>query len=35
VLIWDHAKATQLFDALNADKRVPKSLLTGSKQSAG
>ncbi len=35
VLIWDHVKATQLFDDLKADKRVPKSLLTGSKQSAG
>ncbi len=32
VLIWDHAKATQLFDDLKNDRRVPKSLLTGSKQ---
>jgi len=32
VLIWDHAQATQLFDDLKNDNRVPKSLLTGSKQ---
>ncbi len=32
VLIWNHAQATQLFDDLKNDKRVPKSLLTGSKQ---
>lgn len=35
VLIWDHAKATQLFDDLKNDQRVPKSLLTGSKQATG
>jgi LCP family protein required for cell wall assembly len=35
VLIWDHTKATQLFDDLKNDQRVPKSLLTGSKQAAG
>ncbi len=27
---WDKAQATQLFDDLNADHKVPKSLLTGS-----
>ncbi len=32
VLIWDHAKATELFGDLKADRAVPKSLLTGSKQ---
>ncbi len=35
VLIWDHAKATQLFNDLKTDQRVPKSLLTGSKQATG
>ncbi len=35
VLIWDHAKATQLFGDLKTDQRVPKSLLTGSKQAPG
>jgi LCP family protein required for cell wall assembly len=32
VLIWNHAQATQLFDDLKTDQRVPKSLLTGSRQ---
>jgi LCP family protein required for cell wall assembly len=31
VLIWDHTKALQLFNALKNDQPVPKSLLTGSK----
>ena len=28
---WDQAQALQLFNDLNADRRVPKRLLTGSK----
>ena len=28
---WDKARATQLFDDLNSDHKVPKSLLTGSR----
>ena len=32
VLIWDHARATQLFSDLNNGRPVPKSLLTGSRQ---
>ncbi len=35
VLIWDHAKATRLFDAMKNDTPVPKSLLTGSKLAGG
>ena len=31
VLIWDHAQATRLFDAMKNDQPVPKSLLSGSK----
>lgn len=31
VLIWDHTKALELFNAMKNDERVPKSLLTGSK----
>jgi len=30
-VLWDKARATQLFDDLNADHKVPKSLLTGSR----
>jgi anionic cell wall polymer biosynthesis LytR-Cps2A-Psr (LCP) family protein len=29
VIRWDHAKATELFADLAADKPIPKSLLTG------
>jgi LCP family protein required for cell wall assembly len=31
VLIWNHAQATRLFDAMKNDQPVPKSLLSGSK----
>ncbi len=31
VVIWDHTKATRLFDAMKNDTPVPKSLLSGSK----
>jgi LCP family protein required for cell wall assembly len=31
VLIWDHSNALRLFDALGADRPVPKDLLTGSR----
>jgi LCP family protein required for cell wall assembly len=30
-VLWDKAQATQLFDDLNSDHKVPKSLLTGSR----
>lgn len=30
-LQWDHAQASQLFNDLNNDRHLPKSLLTGSK----
>ena len=35
VLIWDHAKATRLFDAMKNGQPVPKSLLSGSKLAGG
>ena len=35
VVIWDHTTATELFDAMKNDTRIPKSLLTGSKLAAG
>lgn len=31
VVIWDHAKAQRLFNALKNDQPVPKSLITGAK----
>jgi anionic cell wall polymer biosynthesis LytR-Cps2A-Psr (LCP) family protein len=31
VLIWDHTKATSLFNAMKNDRPVPKGLLSGSK----
>ena len=34
VVIWDHTKATRLFDAMKNDTPVPKSLLSGSKLAA-
>jgi hypothetical protein len=34
VLIWDHTKATQLFNAMKNDQPVPKGLLSGSKLQA-
>ncbi len=35
VVIWDHTKAAELFDAMKKDTRVPKSVLTGSKLAPG
>ena len=34
VVIWDHNKATRLFDAMRNDTPVPKGLLSGSKLAA-
>jgi LCP family protein required for cell wall assembly len=34
VVIWNHAQATELFNAMKNDTPVPKSLLTGSKLAA-